>query len=136
MRSGYPRGYNRWVINSDHGKAVLDRLGPLNRELHQQIPEAYTGFRALQHGCLAPGALDAKTKELMAFAIAVIKQCDGCIASHAQSAARAGATREEAAEAIGVTFLMGGGPATVYGPRAYAAFCEFRGASGGPVVGP
>ena len=28
------------------------------------------------------------------------------------------------AEAIGVTFLMDGGPATVYGPRAYAAFRE------------
>ncbi len=39
---------------------------------------------------------------------------------------RAGASREEAAEAIGVTFLMAGGPATIYGPRAYAAFCEFH----------
>jgi len=32
---------------------------------------------------------------------------------------------EEAAEAIGVTFLMHGGPATIYGARAYDAFCEF-----------
>jgi alkylhydroperoxidase/carboxymuconolactone decarboxylase family protein YurZ len=38
---------------------------------------------------------------------------------------KAGATKQEAAEAIGVTFLMNGGPATIYGPRAYAAFCEF-----------
>ena len=29
------------------------------------------------------------------------------------------------AEAIGVTFLMKGGPATIHGPRAYDAFCEF-----------
>ena len=36
-----------------------------------------------------------------------------------------GASPEEAAEAIGVTFLMNGGPATVYGPRAFAAFREF-----------
>ena len=70
--------------------------------------------------------MDVKTKELIAFAIGVIEQCDGCIASHGQSAARAGASRIEAAEAIGVTFLMGGGPATIYGPRAYAAFCEFK----------
>lgn len=54
------------------------------------------------------------------------KQCDGCIASHARGAARAGATLEEAAEAIGVAILMNGGPATVYGPRAYAAFSEFH----------
>ena len=37
----------------------------------------------------------------------------------------AGATKQETAEAIGVTFLMNGGPATIYGPRAYDAFCEF-----------
>jgi len=55
----------------------------------------------------------------------VVEGCDGCIASHGQAAARAGATRQEAAEAIGVTFLMKGGPATIYGPRAYDAFCEF-----------
>jgi alkylhydroperoxidase/carboxymuconolactone decarboxylase family protein YurZ len=51
--------------------------------------------------------------------------CDGCIASHARGAAKAGATTKEAAEAIGVAILMHGGPATVYGARAYAAFCEF-----------
>ncbi len=38
---------------------------------------------------------------------------------------RAGATRKEAAEAIGVAFLMHGGPATIHGPRAFAAFNEF-----------
>jgi AhpD family alkylhydroperoxidase len=58
-------------------------------------------------------------------AIGVVEGCDGCIASHAQAAAIAGATRQEAAEAIGVTFLMKGGAATIYGPRAYDAFCEF-----------
>ena len=62
----------------------------------------------------------------MALAIAVVERCDGCIASHAQAAARTGASRQEAAEAIGVAFLMNGGPATIYGPRAYAAFCEFK----------
>jgi alkylhydroperoxidase/carboxymuconolactone decarboxylase family protein YurZ len=55
----------------------------------------------------------------------VVEGCDGCIASHAQAAARAGAARQEAAEAIGVAFLMKGGPASIYGPRAYSAFCEF-----------
>jgi AhpD family alkylhydroperoxidase len=61
----------------------------------------------------------------MAFAIAVTERCDGCIASHARAAAAAGASREEAAEAIGVALLMRGGPATIYGPRAFSAFCEF-----------
>jgi AhpD family alkylhydroperoxidase len=74
---------------------------------------------------MAPGALDAKTKELIALAIAVSKQCDGCIAAHARGAAAQGATQAEVAEALGVAILMNGGPATVHGPRALAAFAEF-----------
>ena len=65
------------------------------------------------------------TKELIALMIAVVKRCDGCIASHAKAAAAKGVTKEQVAEAIGVAMLMDGGPATVYGPRAYEAFCEF-----------
>ncbi len=112
-------------MSTHYGKEVLDDLNPLHRELRRQIPDAYKGFQALHQAAFAPGALDVKTKELIALAIGVIERCDGCIASHAQGAARAKATQEEAAEAIGVTFLMNGGPATIYGPRAYAAFCEF-----------
>lgn len=113
---------------SQHGKAVLRGLSPLHRELRHAIPEVYRGFGELHHAAFADGALDTKTKELIALAIGVVEGCDGCIASHAQAAAFAGATRQEAAEAIGVTFLMKGGPATIYGPRAYDAFCEFAAA--------
>jgi AhpD family alkylhydroperoxidase len=108
-----------------HGKDVLDELNPLHRELRRAVPDVYQGFGALHRAAFAEGALDVRTKELIALAIGVVEGCDGCIASHAQAAARAGATRQEAAEAIGVTFLMKGGPATIYGPRAYSAFCEF-----------
>jgi AhpD family alkylhydroperoxidase len=113
------------MASCDHGKAVLDLLNPLHRELRHAIPDVYAGFRELHSAALASGSLDTRTKELIALAIAVVDGCDGCIASHARGAVRAGATREEAAEAIGVTFLMKGGPATIYGPRAYAAICEF-----------
>jgi AhpD family alkylhydroperoxidase len=107
------------------GKTVLDDLNPLHRELRRAIPDVYKGFAELHRASLGPGALDVKTKELMALAIAVAEHCDGCIASHARAAALAGATRQEAAEAIGVAILMNGGPATIYGPRAFAAFCDF-----------
>ena len=30
---------------------------------------------------------------------------------------------------LGVTILMGGGPATILAPRAYAAFCDFHDAA-------
>ena len=98
-----------------YGKDVLDELGPLHRELRRAIPDVYKTFTEFHHASFAEGAL----------AISVIERCDGCIASHSEGAARAGATRHEAAEAIGVALLMGGGPSTIYGPRAYAAFCEF-----------
>ena len=113
------------MTTTTHGKAVLRELSPLSRDLRRAIPEVYQGFGELHRAAFADGALDTRTKELIALAIGVSEGCDGCIASHAQAAVRAGATREEAAEAIGVTFLMKGGPATIYGPRAYDAFCEF-----------
>ena len=110
----------------DYGQNVLDDLRPQTRELRRMIPDVYKGFAALHGAAFADGVLDPKIKELIALAIAVSTQCDGCIASHARAAAKNGATREEAAEAIGVTLLMGGGPASIYAPRAYASFCEFH----------
>ena len=104
----------------------------MHRALRRAIPDVYQGFKDLHDASFAPGALDVRTKELIALAIGVAEGCDGCIASHSQAAVRAGATRQEAAEAIGVTFLMNGGPATIHGPRAYDAFCEFDDASGQP----
>ena len=108
-----------------HNHQVLDDLRPAHRALRQAIPEVYRSFNELGAAALADGALPTKIKELMAMAIGVVHGCDGCIASHARGAARAGASRQEAAEAIGVAILMHGGPATVYGARAYEAFCEF-----------
>lgn len=113
------------MTHAQHGKDVLADLSPLHRELRRAIPEVYKGFGELHKAAFTAGELDVKTKELIAMAIGVVEGCDGCIASHAQGAAKAGATRQEAAEAIGVTFLMQGGPATIYGPRAYDAFCGF-----------
>lgn len=113
-------------MTTSHGKAVLDDLAPLTRDLRKAIPDVYDGFRSLHGAAFAPGgSLDVRHKELIALAIAVSTECDGCIASHARAAVKAGASKEECAEALGVTILMSGGPATIWAPRAYAAFCEF-----------
>jgi len=112
-------------MTHSHGKGVQDELAPLGRDLRRAIPDVYKGFGELHHAALAEGALSTKVKELMALVIGVAERCDGCIASHARGAVKAGATKQEAAEAIGVTLLMVGGPGTVYGPRAYSAFCEY-----------
>jgi len=108
-----------------YGTAVRTELRVPTRELRHAIPRVYEGYRELHDAALGPGVLDVKTKELIALAIAVSKECDGCIAAHAHAAVQHGATPAEAAEAIGVTFLMNGGPATVYGARAFDAVREF-----------
>ena len=99
--------------------------GPL-KELRGGAAEVMKGFGGLARAALEAKALDTKTKELIALALGVSQKCDGCIATHARAAARAGATEQEVAEAIGVTILLDGGPGTVYGPRAFAAFKEFQ----------
>ena len=109
----------------NYGRVVRDELRVPTRELRHAIPQVYAGYKDLHDSAMAPGILDTRTKELIALAIAVSKECDGCIAAHAHAAVLHGATPQEAAEAIGVTFLMNGGPATVYGARAFAAFQEF-----------
>ena len=105
--------------------ALLQTLREPTRELRKHIDEAWGGFAALQAGAMKDGILPSRVKELTAVAIAVVQGCDGCIGYHARAAVRKGATPDEMAEMLAVALLMGGGPASVYAPRAWAAFCEF-----------
>ncbi len=106
---------------------LIDELKGPTRSLRGAIPNTWNAFGSMHEAAVADGALASSTKELIALAIAVVKQCDGCIAYHAKAAARRGATADEVAEALGVAPLMDGGTASVYGPRAWAAFQEFAG---------
>lgn len=112
-----------------HNHDVLKALSPQHRALRQAIPDVYKAFNEMSAAALADGELSTSVKELIALAIGVVHGCDGCVASHARGAARAGATKQAAAEAIGVAIFMNGGPATIYGARAYDAFCEFADAA-------
>jgi AhpD family alkylhydroperoxidase len=94
-------------------------------DLRKGMPNAAKGFSELARAAIAPGALDSKTKELIALAIGITARCDGCLAYHAKAAARLGATREEVIETIGVSVYMGGGPSMIYGAEALAAFDSF-----------
>lgn len=114
--------------HGSYGRNVQEGLAPITRELRELIPDVYKGFGGLHAAAFRAGALDAKSKELIALAIAITTHCDGCIAAHAKGAARNGATEAEVAEMIGVAISMNGGPGTVYGPRAFAAFREFKNA--------
>jgi AhpD family alkylhydroperoxidase len=110
-----------------HPNEVLGELREPAHELREHIPEVIGAYADMQRAVMTDGALPGKTKELIALAIAVTRECDGCIASHARGAARRGASEVEVAEALGVAVLMNGGPGTVWAPRALAAFRELAG---------
>ena len=107
-----------------HAHEVIDELTGAGRELRSHIPEVYAGYSAMAKAATAEGEVSAKVKELIALAIAASEKCDGCIASHARNLAQIGATSREVAEAMGVVIMMNGGPGTVWGARAHAAFEE------------
>jgi AhpD family alkylhydroperoxidase len=80
------------------------------RSLRAGAPEVMNGFSALAQPALKADALDTKTKELIALAIAVATSCDGCIAFHTEAAIKQGASRAEVLETMGMAVYMGAGP--------------------------
>lgn len=110
-----------------HPNEVLGELREPARELRELIPDVIGAYAEMQRAAISDGALPAKFKELIALAVAVTRECDGCIASHARGAAKRGATESEVAEALGVAVMMNGGPGTVWAPRALGAFREIAG---------
>lgn len=102
------------------------RLARSTKRLSASIPETMAAFGQLHKAALANGALSTKHKELIALAIGISSRCEGCISYHVNGALRAGASREEVTETIGVAVLMGGGPSTVYGAEAFEALEQFE----------
>lgn len=90
--------------------------------LRQDIPEVMKGFSALVHAATQNGALDKKTKELIALAIGVAVRCDGCIGFHMQALLKLGASKAEIEETLGMAVYMGGGPSLMYAAHAMQAY--------------
>ncbi|MBB4360564.1 AhpD family alkylhydroperoxidase [Bradyrhizobium sp. CIR18] len=96
------------------------------KKLRNDIPDTMKGFSVLAQAATRDGALDKKTKELMALALGVAAHCDGCIGFHAEALVKLGATREEIEETLGMAVYMGGGPSLMYAADAIAAFEQFQ----------
>lgn len=101
------------------------QLDKLIAQLGREIPDYMSGFGQMHKAATADGVLPKATKELMALAIGIAVHCDGCIAYHVHDALKAGATRAEVLETIGVAVMMGGGPAVIYGSEAMEALNQF-----------
>ncbi len=104
---------------------VASALTAALKPLRSGAEEPMKAFSALARSATQNGALDSKTKELIAFAIAVATRCDGCIAFHAEAANRYGATRDEVLETMGMAIYMGAGPSVMYAAQALEAFDQF-----------
>lgn len=103
-----------------------EELNEWMEKLGLAIPEVMQSFGSLHETSLKSGALDGKTKELIALGIAITVRCDGCITYHVHDALQAGATKDEIAETVGVAILMGGGPSVVYGVEAFQALSQYQ----------
>ena len=88
-------------------------------------PDVMKGFSALALAALKADALDRKTKELIALAIAVATRCNPCIAFHADAALQQGASRQEVLETMGMAIYMGADPSAMYAAQALEAFDRF-----------
>jgi AhpD family alkylhydroperoxidase len=80
------------------------------------------GYRELSEAGSKTAALDPKTRELIALAVAVTRQCDGCITIHTDAAIKHGATKDEVVEALGVAIAVNAGAALVYSTRVLDAY--------------
>ena len=95
------------------------------KKLRKDIPDTMQGFAALAQAATRDGALDKKTKELIALALGVAAHCDACLGFHARALVKLGATRAEVEDALSVAVYMGGGPSLMYAADALTAFEQF-----------
>lgn len=111
--------------------AMASELSGAIKQVRLGSPEVTQAFSTMAQAATAGGAVDTKTKELIALAISVAIRCDGCVAFHAQAAVKHGATRAEIMEVMGMALYMGAGPSLMYAAQAVEAYDQFKEAANG-----
>lgn len=97
--------------------------------MRADLPEVMKGFNDLGRAASRDGALNKKTKELIALSLGVAARCDACIGFHVQTLVKLGTSKVELEEALAMAVYMGGGPSLMYSANALAAFDEFSSAA-------
>lgn len=85
------------------------------KKFGELAPAAWQGFLAWDKAVMADGAIPAKTKELIAIAVAMTTQCPYCIDIHTKKAKTAGCSEAEIAEAVMVAAALRAGGAITHG---------------------
>ncbi len=102
-----------------HDTTDLNAIGQLDK----LVPAEFKGFVALDAIVGRDGgAVPRKYRELMAIAVACTTQCPYCLDVHTRAAKRAGATREEVAEAAFVAAALRAGAGVTHGLLALKLF--------------
>ena len=113
-------------MNHDYHQLATE-LSTKLAEFRKEIPETMKGFGQMSRAAHADGALDNKTKELIALAIGIANRCQGCLAFHAKALVELGCMRAEFMEMLQVAVYMGGGPSLMTAAEALLAYEEFGG---------
>ena len=108
-----------WKQYSDQVRAGVKELGA-------SAPDTVRAYAEFHHATSKFTHLDAKTRELIALAVAITLRCDGCIDAHTQEAIKAGASKEEISEALGVGIMVNAGAAMVYATHTLDAYDTFK----------
>ncbi|WP_042883041.1 carboxymuconolactone decarboxylase family protein [Cupriavidus necator] len=95
-------------------KQEIQDISSRLKELSARTPDTIRGFGLIAGAGAKTEQLGAKTRELIALAVAVTTRCDGCIAFHAAEAVKLGVSDEEIAEALGVAINLNAGAAITY----------------------
>jgi AhpD family alkylhydroperoxidase len=98
---------------STYRQQLIETIG----QIAKVSPDVVRGYRAISDAGAKTEQLNAKTRELIALAVAVSLRCDGCIAVHTDAALKHGATKEEIIEALGVAIGINAGATLVYSAR-------------------
>jgi len=98
---------------NEYHKQVGARIG----DVMKVSPDTVRGYQTLSAANSKTTLLSEKTRQLISLAVAVTTRCDGCIVVHTDAALKAGATKEEIGEALGVAVAMNAGAALVYSSR-------------------
>lgn len=110
---------------SEKFSQVTNDLSLQLKKLRQEMPDTMAAFSALAQAATQDGALDKKTKELIALSLGISGHCQGCIGFHVQTLVKLGLKREELMETLAMAVYMGGGPSLMFAAEALEAFEEF-----------
>jgi AhpD family alkylhydroperoxidase len=97
-------------------------------EIGRASPDIVRGYRTVSNAGANADLLGPKVRELISLAVADTARCDGCIVVHTEAALRAGATKEEIVEALGVAISVNAGAALIYSGRVLDAVAAKSGA--------